>query len=101
MFKIYLNDISVALSLLTRLPIQVPAGAYERAHKAVWAYGTAGVVWAICVWIVASLCMAAGLASPIAAGFGLITGIFVTGAMHEDGLADCADGFLSCAILTS
>ena len=93
MFKIYLSDISVALSLLTRLPIHVPAGAYERAHKAVWAYGSAGVVWAICVWIAASLCVAAGLAPPIAASFGLIIGILVTGAMHEDGLADCADGF--------
>ena len=93
MFKIYLNDIRVALSLLTRLPINVPEGAYERANNAVWAYGAAGVVWAICVWSVASLCMAGGLATPIAAGFGLINGILVTGAMHEDGLADCADGF--------
>ena len=93
MFKIYLNDIRVALSLLTRLPIHVPSSAFERAHKAVWAYGVAGAAWAICVWSVASLCMAGGLATPIAAGFGLINGMLITGAIHEDGLADCADGF--------
>ncbi len=93
MFKIYLDDIRVALSLLTRLPIYVPTEAYERAHKAVWAYGGAGVVWALCVWSTATLCMTSGLAPYIAAGFGLVVGIVITGAMHEDGLADCADGF--------
>ena len=93
MFKIYLNDIRVALILLTRLPIDVPTNAHERAHKAVWAYGTAGMAWTLCVWGTARLCMNFGLAPAIAAGFGLVIGMVITGAMHEDGLADCADGF--------
>ncbi len=93
MIKIYLNDIRVALSLLTRLPIHVPTEAYNRAHKAVWAYGGAGMAWAVCVWGIATLCMAFGLSPSIAAGFGLVVGMVITGAMHEDGLADCADGF--------
>lgn len=93
MLKTYLDDIRVALSLLTRLPIRVPTDAYQRSHKAVWAYGAAGAVWAICVWAVATLAMTFGLSPLIAAGLGLTMGVVVTGAMHEDGLADCADGF--------
>jgi adenosylcobinamide-GDP ribazoletransferase len=93
MLKTYLDDIRVALSLLTRLPIRVPTDAYQRSHKAVWAYGAAGAVWAICVWAVATLAMTFGLSTLIAAGLGLTMGVVVTGAMHEDGLADCADGF--------
>ena len=93
MIKIYFNDIMVALSLLTRLPIHVSADAFKRAHKAVWAYGVAGLAWAICVWGVSTLCMIFGLAPSVAAGFGLVSGMIITGAMHEDGLADCADGF--------
>jgi adenosylcobinamide-GDP ribazoletransferase len=35
----------------------------------------------------------AGAATGVAAGLALGAGIVVTGALHEDGLADCADGF--------
>ena len=87
MLKTYLDDIRVALSLLTRLPIRVPTDAYQRSHKAVWAYGAAGAVWAICVWAVATLAMTFGLPPVIAAGLGLNMGVVVTGAMTDT--ADC------------
>ncbi len=35
----YSNDAKLALSLLSRTPISVEDGAYQRAAKAVWAYG--------------------------------------------------------------
>ena len=40
-------------------------------------------------WVLESL----GTAPPITGAFVLLSLIVVTGAMHEDGLADCADGF--------
>jgi len=86
-------DAVTALSLLTRLPVPYrPSAARTPAHAA-WAYPLVGLVVgaiALCVgWIFQTL----GAAAPITAFFTLATSIMVTGALHEDGLADCADGF--------
>ncbi len=40
----------------------------------------------------ALLLAAAVLPMPLAAGFAIAAGVLVTGALHEDGLADCCDG---------
>jgi adenosylcobinamide-GDP ribazoletransferase len=85
------RDIAVAVSLLTRLPLRLPQAAYARGAQAAWAYPLAGAV-------LAGVAGLAGLiASPLGAGFGALVVLAVTailsGAMHEDGLADCADGF--------
>lgn len=89
-----LHDIPAAMALLTRLPIPLDhekAGA--RASAAAWAYPLAGaVVGGIAgtvVWILAAL----GLPSGMAAGAGLGALVLLSGGLHEDGLADCADGF--------
>ena len=90
--KTWRLDLMVAASLLTRIPIKVPENAYERQSEAVWAYGLIGVLWAAAVW---PGCMAGlwlGLPPMGAALIGLALGIILTGAMHEDGLADSADG---------
>ena len=92
MIRKYVEDILVALSLLTRLPIKVPRHAFDRAHLAVWAYGIPGFIWALSVWSIAILCQAGGLPLGIATALGLTTGIIITGAIHEDGLADSVDG---------
>jgi len=47
-----------------------------------------GIVPAI-IWYVASLYLLPLIAAGLAIGIGLM----ITGALHEDGLADCADGF--------
>lgn len=41
-----------------------------------------------CIWYLAGLVLPAG----IAAGLAIALGFLVTGGLHEDGLADCADG---------
>ena len=94
MIKTLFEDICVALSLLTRLPIKVPDHAYDRTEKAVWAYFLAGVFWGFIVWTVTFALAYSGLSLSIAAAFGLFAGIIATGAIHEDGLADSADGIL-------
>ena len=84
------DDFLRALALLTRLPVRADFG--SRTAEAVWAYPLVGVV-------VGGLAVAAGsgalwLSLPIgtAAAVFLVTQIFLTGALHEDGLADTVDG---------
>ena len=84
------SDFPLALALLTRLPVHVSS--FERGARAAWAYplvglmtgGLAGLGGLAALWV--------GLPAPLAAliALGLLT--VITGAMHEDGLADTADG---------
>ncbi len=80
-----------ALLLLTRLPLPViarPAGA-----EAAWAWPLAGAVVGAGAAVVAGAATAAGLPAGVAAGLVIAAQLLLTGALHEDGLADCADGF--------
>lgn len=88
------SDVTAALGLLTRLPLSVDmVRAQARGARAAWAYPVAGaVVGAIAAGIV-SLALWLGLSEMIAAGLALAGLAFLTGAMHEDGLADSFDGF--------
>lgn len=87
------GDIAAAIGLLTRLPVAVSEAAAARGARAAWAYPLAGLVVAIMGGAVGWLGLAIGLATWVAAGLALATMIVATGALHEDGLADCADGF--------
>ncbi|CUH87917.1 Cobalamin synthase [Phaeobacter sp. CECT 5382] len=91
---IFLLDIPLALVLLTRLPLpRLPQAAFTRQAAAVWAFPVAGLVVTTIACLVAMACLALGLSAPIVAGILLTVQVLLTGAMHEDGLADCADGF--------
>lgn len=90
---IALSDILVAGALLTRLPLpHASDAAFARTAQAGWAYplmgcglaGLAGAVW----W----LCAVLALPPLIQAGLTLAALTAMTGALHEDGLADSADG---------
>lgn len=83
----------LALSLLTRLPIRLPEGAYENSARAAWAYPVVGVVTGLICSFAAWVALGAGLPVWVAALVYLGAGMVITGAMHEDGLADTADGF--------
>ena len=91
-FTTYSNDAKLALSLLSRTPISVEDGAYQRTAKAVWAYGLVGIVWGTLVWAVGLCAVTLNIPDGLAALIALGTGLIFTGALHEDGLADCADG---------
>src|ERR1019366_4569859 len=81
--------------LLTRLPVgwfsgtQAPAGIAD----AVWAFPIAGAVVGGIGGGVFWGCSALGLPPAVAAVWTLVATLLVTGALHEDGLADTADGF--------
>ena len=88
-----LNDIWIALSLLTRLPAPKPDWQDDTpAARAARAYPVAGFAVAGLAGLVAHGLLWAGLDASLVAGLVLALMAMATGAMHEDGLADCADG---------
>jgi adenosylcobinamide-GDP ribazoletransferase len=88
-------DLPEALLLLTRLPVPVTLTAPRGAATA-WAWPVAGAVVAALAAGVGWLALAAGLPAGISAGLVLVTLVLATGALHEDGLADTADGLFGC-----
>ena len=88
-----LSDIPAALGLLSRLPVSVDTDrATERGAMAAWAYPIAGLILALIAGAVTQAALWLGLPNALAAGLTPATLIITTGAMHEDGLADSADG---------
>lgn len=83
-------DVPLALSLLSRLP--VPVCAYDRSAEAAWAYPLVGVVLGTLAAFGGLFTGWVGLPAPLAALSALSLLIVLSGAMHEDGLADTADG---------
>ena len=87
------SDVMTALSVLTRLPFPYTPSAARAPANAAWAYPLVGLVVGALALAVGWVLQTLGAAAPIVAVFVLATSIIVTGALHEDGLADCADGF--------
>ncbi|OIQ29872.1 MAG: cobalamin 5'-phosphate synthase [Alphaproteobacteria bacterium MedPE-SWcel] len=86
------TDLLLALVLLTRLPLpHLPKAAFAHQRRAVWAFPVVGLM-------VGALATGTGALAlvwwppGVAAGLALLVQILITGAMHEDGLADSADG---------
>ena len=79
-----------AFALLTVLPVpnHKPAGA-----AAAWAWPLVGVALGVLSALVMGAAMMVGLPAGVAAVLGLGTMTIATAALHEDGLADTADGF--------
>lgn len=90
---LYPKDIAAAIGLLTRLPVPLDSTwATRRGAAAAWAWPLAGLLVAALAALVAAVLLALGLPAPLAAGVALALQMLLTGAMHEDGLADAADG---------
>lgn len=86
-------DLLAALGLLTRFPVSLDsARAMDRGAASAWAYPLVGVVLGVVLAATVPLFLWVGLPGGIVAGLILALGVIVTGAMHEDGLADTADG---------
>ncbi|MDP5361396.1 MAG: adenosylcobinamide-GDP ribazoletransferase [Paracoccaceae bacterium] len=86
-------DLPAALGLLTRLPVSVDSNrAMDRGAASAWAYPLVGVVLGVILAASVALMQWLGVPSGISAGLILAGSVILTGAMHEDGLADSADG---------
>lgn len=85
-----IRDLRAALSLLTRLPLPAPKD--FPTPPAVWAWPLAGLVVGALTAGAGMAALTLGLPPALAAAMVLAMGCITTGALHEDGLADTADG---------
>ena len=85
----FLADLASAFGLLSRLPL--PQTRHHRA-QACWAWPVVGLVVGALATAAGWVAMAIGLPVGLAAALVLAVGAMATGALHEDGLADTADG---------
>lgn len=83
------QDVATALALLTRLPVRAD---FARSALAVWAFPVAGFCVGLIAAFVGAVATWAGLPPILAATLAITSATICTGAMHEDGLADSADG---------
>ncbi len=89
-----LQDVMLAFALLSRLPMpRLPDQAFAQGARAVWAYPVVGLVLGGVAVFLSWGAMGLGVPSGVAAGLGLALLMLLSGAMHEDGLADTVDGF--------
>jgi adenosylcobinamide-GDP ribazoletransferase len=86
-------DLRIAVSFVTILPVasSKPAGDGAIA-RATWALPVAGLVVGLTGALVYAIAIKFGLPPNLAALLALATTALITGALHEDGLADTADG---------
>lgn len=89
------QDTGRAVAFLSRLPVPDRFFADDTVSIAQTArvYGFAGAVISLPGALTLTLLLAIGLNPFFAAALALCCQVIVTGALHEDGLADCADGF--------
>ncbi|MCC6864489.1 MAG: adenosylcobinamide-GDP ribazoletransferase [Rhodobacteraceae bacterium] len=85
-----LKDIVSAFGLLTRLP--VPQNWPMRGAASGWAWPLVGLAVGMISAATGSVALALGIPTGVAAAISLTTTAIVTGGLHEDGLADSADG---------
>ena len=88
----WLNDLLAAAAFLTRLPVPRGDAPPDLPH-AYRAFPLVGAVIGAAIGAVDLLLLRIGLPAIAAAALALGAGALLTGALHDDGLADVADGF--------
>ena len=86
------SDIFICFSLLTRIPVRKTEFKKSNIGKSCWAFPICGLVVGSISLIVFHVSIEVGFNKYIAAIFFVLINLFLTGALHEDGLADLADG---------
>jgi adenosylcobinamide-GDP ribazoletransferase len=88
------GDLTASLGFLTRLPMarKTPAGGAD-IGRAAWAFPIAGIVVGMIGAIVYVFACKLGFTAWPSATLSIVATLAVTGCLHEDGLADTADGF--------
>jgi adenosylcobinamide-GDP ribazoletransferase len=90
----WIDDVGLAAGLLTRLPIPQPADVGpDRLARAQRAFPLVGALIGFIVGVVDRCLLAMDIPTLAAAALALAASAALTGAMHEDGLADVGDGF--------
>jgi adenosylcobinamide-GDP ribazoletransferase len=90
----WLDDVSLAVGLLTRVPMPHPvAASADGLARAQRAFPLVGALVGLVVGLVDRGLLATGIPALAAATLALGASAALTGALHEDGLADVGDGF--------
>lgn len=92
-----LRDLHLALVFLTRLPLPSLPGDLPPLARTMWAFPLVGAVVGLLAGTAVAAAEAMGLTAGPASLLGIAVAVLVTGALHEDGLADVADAFGSGA----
>jgi adenosylcobinamide-GDP ribazoletransferase len=93
-FKDWIDDLRLATALLTRVPMPHPDGAMPAGlARAQRAFPLVGAMVGLVVGLVDLSLLAIGIPALAAAALALGASAALTGALHEDGLADVGDGF--------
>ena len=89
------SDLRASLLFLTRVPLKAARaeGDSPPLGRAVRAFPIVGALIGLAAGIVYGIAAGIGLPDIVAAVLAVGAGALVTGALHEDGLADMADGF--------
>ncbi len=89
-----IEELKASIVFCTRVPLFRGAAANSGTlAKAAWAFPLAGVLIGLIAAAVYGLAHRAGIPGWPAAALSVAATLFVTGCLHEDGLADTADGF--------
>ncbi len=86
-------ELVAATTLLTRLPVGGLVAAHPPPASCVWAYPLVGALVGLAGAATLAATLACGLPQPLGAIWALAVTVLLTGGLHEDGLADTADGF--------
>jgi adenosylcobinamide-GDP ribazoletransferase len=88
------EELKASLAFCTRLPLlrETPIGGSALA-RASWAFPVAGLIVGLIGAIVYAVAHKVGLPAWPAAALAVVATLLATGCLHEDGLADTADGF--------
>ncbi|MDT7950398.1 MAG: adenosylcobinamide-GDP ribazoletransferase [Acetobacteraceae bacterium] len=87
-------EFGVAIALLTRVPAGWLSGPSPiDPARATWAFPLVGAGIGAAAGLVVAAGTALGMPAPLAAAWALAAAALLSGALHEDGLADVADGF--------
>jgi adenosylcobinamide-GDP ribazoletransferase len=89
----YAADFRLATGFLTRVPVPPPAAESPDLAAAGWAFPLVGAGVGAVAALTFTAAEAVGLGAWPAALLAVLASVALTGALHEDGLADTADGF--------
>lgn len=90
----WIRDVGLAATLLTRIPVPCPVDATpSELARAQRTFPLVGAMIGSIIALVDRSLLGTGVPSLVAAALTLGAGAALTGALHEDGLADVCDGF--------